>query len=36
MDVLIKNIKSFNYVTGYQQELPKQLDDYNWDLVKKI
>lgn len=36
MDVLIRNIKSFNYVSGYQSELPKQLDDYNWDLVRKI
>jgi hypothetical protein len=36
MDVLIKNIKSFNYVSKYQHELPKQLDDYNWDLIKTI
>ena len=38
MDVLIRNIKSFNYVSGYQKDLPKQLVDlgYNWDLINKI
>jgi hypothetical protein len=36
MEVLIKNIKSFNYVAKYQETLPAQLKDYNWDLVAKI
>ena len=34
--VFIKNIKTFNHVVNYKDELPKEVDGYNMDLLDKL
>lgn len=33
---MIKSVKSFNHVFGFNDSLPHGLKDYDWDLIEKI
>lgn len=34
--VFIRNVKTFNHIVGYQDELPDGVEDYNQDLLEKL
>ena len=36
LHAMIKSVKSFNHVFGFNDSLPHGLKDYDWDLIEKI